>query len=277
MHVIVPAVVRLRVFPFKSLPGADVDAASLTLRGGLRGDREFALFDESGCVNGKRNPDVHALRVWFDGGLSTATFISTLTGERFAFDLAGSVHGLEAWLAGHFQRRITVRRERDGGFPDDPDAPGPTVVSAATLAAVATWFPGLTADSVRLRLRTNIEIEGVPAFWEDRLFARMGMVVPFRIGEALLEGTNPCARCVVPSRDPDSGAPIPGFPKRVSERRAAMLPPWADRSRFDHFYRLALNTRPASAHAQVGRTIRTGDPLTITSESAERARARPTS
>jgi uncharacterized protein YcbX len=232
--VIGATVARLRVFPFKALPGADIRAAALTRRGGLLHDREFALFDESGYVNGKRNADVDTLRVWYDDTLSSAAFTSVLNGERFVFDLDESPRKLEAWLARHFGKRVTVRRESDGGFPDDTAARGPTVISTATLAVVAGWFPELDTDSVRSRLRTNIEIDGVPAFWEDRLFCGTGTAVPFAVGETLLEGTNPCQRCVVPSRDPDTGSPITGFAKRVAEGRAATLPAWADATRFDH-------------------------------------------
>jgi hypothetical protein len=57
------------------------------------------LFDESGCVNGKRDADVHALRVWYDDALSCAAFTSVLTGERFVFDLEDSSPKLEAWRA----------------------------------------------------------------------------------------------------------------------------------------------------------------------------------
>ncbi len=250
------------MFPFKSLPGADVSAATLTHRGGFRRDREFALFDESGtCVNGKRNPGVHALRVRYDEGLSSAAFTSALTGERFVYDLEASPRKLEAWLERHFGQRIGVRRESNGGFPDDTDAPGPTIVSTASLAAIATWFPGLDINGMRARLRTNVEIGGVPPFWEDHLFAKAGMGVPFCVGEAWLEGTNPCQRCVVPTRDPDSGQPIAGFAKRVAEQRAATLPAWAQRTRFDHFYRLAVNTRPAAS--QAGRMIHVGDSVTV--------------
>jgi hypothetical protein len=46
----------------------------------------------------------------------------------------------------------------------------------------------------------------------------------------------------------------------VSERRAATLPDWAERTRFDHFYRLTVNTR---APRQAGRTVRIGDPVVL--------------
>ncbi len=57
--------------------------------------------------------------------------------------------------------------------------PEPTVISTATLEAITTWFPGLNLDQIRIRLRTNLEIGGVPAFWEDQLFAEADAVVQF--------------------------------------------------------------------------------------------------
>jgi uncharacterized protein YcbX len=206
---------------------------------------------------------VHELRVAYDVELTQARFVSPRLAEPCTFALDEDPAPLTEWLTRHFERQITVQRDFSGGFPDDTQAPGPTLVSSATLDAVAGWFPGLTADDVRRRLRANIEIGGVPAFWEDELYAGAGEVVAFRAGEAMLEGTNPCARCIVPSRDPVTGVAIPGFAKVVAERRAATLPPWADRSRFDHYYRLAVNTR--ADPAQGGRVIAVGDVLTTTS------------
>jgi uncharacterized protein YcbX len=268
--VIGATVARLRIFPFKSLPGVDVSAAAFTPRGGFSRDREFALFDATGCVNGKREPAVHALRASYDRTVTRAAFLSAHTGDRFVFDLDDDPRELERWLGRHFGRPIALRRERDGGFPDDSEAPGPTVISTATLQTVASWFPGLDVAGVRARLRTNIEIGGVEAFWEDRLYGSGGMAAPFRVGEALLEGTNPCQRCIVPSRDAETGQTISGFAKRVAERRAATLPAWADATRFNHYYRLAVNTRPAIP--QAGRTVRSGDAV-WTDATDERAHA----
>ena len=203
---------------------------------------------------------MHRLRVTYDDSLTAATFASELTGERIAFTFGTKSGPLATFLSHHFDRRVTLLRDDDGGYPDDVQAPGPTVVSTATLAAVASWFAGFSTDDVRLRLRANIELGGVPAFWEDRLFGGAGDAVRFQIGDAELAGTNPCARCVVPSRDARTGEALPAFAKRVSEARAATLPAWADRSRFDHFYRLAVNTRAPSA---AGRVVRVGDTLSV--------------
>ncbi len=234
----------------------------MTSRGGLQRDRAFALVDPRGrYVNGKVEPRLHALRVRYDDALRFATFTDTVSGERRTFDLDGDPAALAEWLGAAIGRPVSVRRDDNGGFPDDERAPGPTIVSTATLAAVASWFPDLDVESVRRRLRTNIEVDGVPAFWEDRLYTVAGAAVPFQAGDVALEGTNPCQRCVVPSRDPLTGAVTAAFTKRVAELRAATLPGWAERTRFDHFYRLAVNTR---APRQAGRTIRAGDPVVLT-------------
>jgi uncharacterized protein YcbX len=197
--------------------------------------------------------------VRYDHALRVAT-ITAASGERGAFELDSDPGELAAWLSRALGRPVSVRRDDGGGFPDDEAAPGPTVISTATLEAVAAWFPGLDADSMRRRLRANIELDGVPAFWEDRLYGAAGTVVRFHIGTVAFEGTNPCQRCVVPSRDPLTGEVTPAFSKHVAERRAATLPAWAERTRFDHFYRLAVNTRAPLA---AGHTIRTGDPLVL--------------
>jgi uncharacterized protein YcbX len=232
----------------------------LTTRGGLCNDRRFALFDGAGAIiNGKREPAVHTIRVVYDAALTSATFTGP-AGHAQRMALADSAV-IGAWLGPVLGRAVHVRCDDAGGFPDDETAPRPTIISTATLAAVAAWFPGVDVESMRRRFRTNIEIGGVPAFWEDRLYAGAGEEVRFRIGAVAFAGTNPCQRCVVPTRDPDSGTPRDAFAKRLAQQRAATLPEWAQRDRFNHFYRLAVNTRVPPD--QAGRAIRVGDAVSL--------------
>jgi uncharacterized protein YcbX len=257
-----PIVARLTVYPFKSLDGIDVAVATLIDGGALRFDRAFALIDETGAfVNAKHEPRVHELRVEYALSLDRATFVSPRLTSSVTFVFDEDPARLTTWLSQHFDRPISLKYNDAGGFPDDTKASGPTVVSTATLKEVASWFPGLTIESMRRRLRANIELDGVPAFWEDNLYTVAGEVVPFRVGEATFEGTNPCARCVVPSRDPLNGAVLPAFSKTIAQRRAATLPAWAERSRFDHFYRLTVNTRADAS--QNDRSVRVGDALDV--------------
>jgi len=137
------------------------------------------------------------------------------------------------------------------GFPDDTVSPGPTIVSQASLEAVARWF-GLKHEQVRRRFRANIEVTGLAAFGEDRWY---GATV--RVGAVEVTVVNPCARCVVPSRDASTGEEEPGFQRRFAELRKQHLPPWAPERYFDHYYRFAVNTRIAAEYG--GKFIRLGD------------------
>jgi len=118
-------------------------------------------------------------------------------------------------------------------------------------------------DEIRRRLRANLEIDGVPAFWEDQLYGpEEGDLVRFRIGEAELLGKNSCQRCPVPMRDVESGEKTPGFSKTFTTRRKETLQPWAHAGRFDHFYRVAINTIPGEIPR--GTQLKVGDTLEIT-------------
>jgi uncharacterized protein YcbX len=108
----------------------------------------------------------------------------------------------------------------------------------------------MDVEEARRRFRANLEIDGVPAFWEDRLFGDDGETVRFQIGDVTLEGVNPCARCAVPSRDSRTGViHESAFSRIFSKRRAGLMPEWARRGPFDHFYRLSVNTRIAESQA----------------------------
>ena len=62
-------------------------------------------------------------------------------------------------------------------------------------------------------------------------------------------------------RDPAPAEVFAAFPKTFAARRKETLPAWAPASRFDDFYRLAVNTRIAGTEA--GKTIKVGDEVKI--------------
>jgi uncharacterized protein YcbX len=259
-----PRLARICIHPFKSLDPQPIDEAALLPSGALEHDRRFAIVDVGGdFVNGKRAPAIHRLRSGFDPASGRLTLRVEGTAEAADFDVFGQREPLAEWLSRFFQMRVTVIENNDGGFPDDTDSPGPTVVSTATLAEVGSWFGELPLEETRRRFRANLEIDAEEAFWEDRLVAGGMGSVRFAIGEVELLGTNPCARCVVPSRDSRSGDVIGGFAKSFARRRAETLAAWAPADRFDHFYRLAVNTRRADGRPA---TLRVGDELRILGE-----------
>jgi MOSC domain-containing protein len=259
-----PRLAEITIYPIKSLPGLRRTSAIVTRYGGLEFDRRWAICDTSGeVVNGKRTAAVHDILANFDDPIETVTLSSPHQGrpQTFAFD--NEREEIEAWLSTQFGFDVVLLENLATGYPDDLEAPGPTLVSTATLEAVATWFDGLTLDETRRRFRANLEIDGVEAFWEDRLVGEPGQLLPFHVGNVSLEGVNSCQRCIVPTRDSSTGEMTHGFSKHFAEQRAATLPPWAPRARFNHFYRLAVNTAPPIGH-RAG-TIAVGDEVTASS------------
>ncbi|HIK44118.1 MAG TPA: MOSC N-terminal beta barrel domain-containing protein [Leptolyngbyaceae cyanobacterium M65_K2018_010] len=256
-----PYLARIDIFPIKSLDGVSVSQARVLASGALQDDRAYALVDaQNRFINGKRNAAVHRLRSTFGADRRSVTWTVEGTGAIAQFDLDRQRPALEVWLSEYFQQPVRLQENRQTGFPDDTAANGPTLISRATLATVASWYPHLTVAEVRRRLRTNLEIDGVPAFWEDRLFSPNATPVRFTLGAVVLEGINPCQRCVVPTRDSVTGQPSPDFQTIFSQRRAATLPPWTHPNRFNHFYRLAVNTNILN---QAGRLLTVGDPLQL--------------
>ena len=255
-----PFVARIDLYPVKSFDAVRADAASVLPSGALAGDRRWAFVDgQDRLVNGKQFPAVHRIRTTIDPDASTGIF------DDSHFFLAGDVTPLEHWMADRLGTAVRLQENPLAGFPDDTDSPGPTLIATATLVAVAGWFD-LSLEQARARFRANIEIGGVPAFWEDAFYGGtccLGAVADPVAGDAglVLLLVNPCARCVVPSRDARTGEAIAGFQKRFAEQRRAALSPAIDRTPFNHYYRLAVNTRLApDSH---GGVIRVGDALAV--------------
>ena len=246
------------MYPVKGLDGVDVDGVRVLDGGTLERDREFALFDADGdVVNGKRTDRVHDLATGFDTESGTLR-VETPDGTVRRFDLDGEPARAAEWFGDFFDADLTLRRDGSLGFVDRREM-GPSVVSAATLEAVASWFDGMTVESARRRLRANVEVSGVPAFWEDR-FVGDGASA-FEIGGVRVEGVTPCGRCVVPERDPDTGEPTPEFRERFVRRREATFPEWADEDAFDHYYTLMTIARIPERDR--GKALRVGDEVTV--------------
>ncbi|WP_414542844.1 MOSC domain-containing protein [Nostoc sp. CCY0012] len=235
---------KILLYPIKSLDCVEVEQARILASGALESDREFAIVDERGrLVNGKRNGKIHLLRSQFDIFQRTISLQIPNHESPQVFHLDEEQQALAATLSNFFGFTVKLKQNSLMGFPDDPNSPGPTVISTATLTEVASWFPGVSVAQMRRRIRANIEVGGVPAFWEDQLFSQPDNHVFLRVGDIHLLGVNPCQRCVVPTRNPDSGEAYPNFQKIFVQQRQATLPGWVDSSHFNHFYRLSVNTR----------------------------------
>jgi uncharacterized protein len=272
----------IRLHPIKSLDPVSLAEARVGPGGGLQHDRAWALYTlDNRWVNGKRTSAILRIRAAFAPDLSAVTLSvpgdsRNIPAREFAFP--GDTEAAAEWFSVYFEQQVLVRHSLNG-FPDDTDANGPTIISTASLQAVCDWFAGITLEEARRRFRTTLEIDAqdsaltrpqgsanghpqLPAFWEDQLYGSADTyAVRFRIGEVNFAGSNPCARCSVPPRDSHTGEDLLGFQKRFSDLRREHLPAWATAERFDHFYKLATNTRVAPL--ETGKVLRVGDPVVL--------------
>ena len=250
---------RILVFPIKSLDGLLVEKAVVSQGGILQNDRVYAIFDREGrVVNGKRTARIHELRATFEDQLREVRLGPAGDANPVQFPL-DTPAPLEQWLGEFFGFPVELKHEPIKGFPDDREAFGPTIVSEASLREVQSWFPELTLESVRRRFRANLELLDTEPFGEDRLFGAPDTLRPFQVGPVNFLGHNPCQRCVVPTRDPDSGRGVTDFQKKFMERRKQTLPAWSDARRFNHYYRFTINTSIPPTEA--GKILRVGDPI----------------
>jgi uncharacterized protein YcbX len=308
-----PTLDRITIYPVKSLDGVDVAEARVLPGGALEHDRRWQLVDMEGrVVNAKRTPLCHAIRAEFDlagteqggdgpppGGnvihlaidpaalraraIPGVTRLAALAAA--SFPLVPGPAGPCGWLGEALGAGVLLMERPDGGFPDDRDAPGPTLISTASLAEVARWF-GFDLDEARRRFRANLEIGGCDAFWEDVLasparpelqpslldldpaepadpYADLPPPEPleFTVGEVRFRAANVCRRCVVPSRDSRTGAVTEHFRDVFEARRARGLPADVDASHWGPLYRLGVNT---TSNLQKGHIVHVGTTVSST-------------
>lgn len=262
-----PILTQIIIYPIKSLDGMVLNQSRISTGGTLAFDRRWAIVDDQGkIVNAKRTAKIQQIRSQFDLIESTAQLtISLQIGTdptAYTFCLNHELTELAAWLSEFLGFAVSLIENTAVGFPDDLEAYGPTIISTATLAAVCNWFPDLNLAEIRRRFRTNLEISGVPAFWEDRLFESPQTVVNFQLGDVQFYGINPCQRCIVPTRNSLTGSSSAKFQQIFAQQRQQTISVGTNSSRFNHFYRLAVNTQiPVSA---TGKFLNTGDLLTLT-------------
>ena len=285
-----PTLDRITIYPVKSLDGLELFECGVLQSGALENDRRWRLVDMDGRVlNAKRSPLFHAIRaeyelderlvtLWVDPAAIAAAALPAadldrlraLAGQpagpvvRDSFHLVPGQEGPCEWLSEVFGTGVLLQERADGGFPDDRDSPGPTLVATATLAEVGRWFGFDLAES-RRRFRVNLESGGCDAFWEDTLasparpdlqpdlppdlpvdpYADLPPPEPreFSVGDARFVATNVCRRCVVPTRDSRTGLVTEHFRDAFEARRSRGMRADVDAATWGTLYRLAVNTK----------------------------------
>lgn len=206
-------VVAIAVAPVKGLALQARDAVVLT-PAGVEGDRRFYLVDESGhLINQKRAPALATvvpavsegrLALRFPGGAVVSGEVrlgEPVTTSFYGRPVAGRV--VEGpWgeaLSAHAGSSLRlVRAEREGDGLDRGPRAGVTVVSTASLGALAAAVGRERVDGRRFRML--LTVDGMEAHGEDEWLGRR-----VRAGEALVELSGHVGRCAVTTRDPDTG------------------------------------------------------------------------
>ena len=313
-----PHLSGITIYPVKSLDGISLSEATLAPSGALMHDRRWRLIDTEGrVVNAKKTARFHSIRSQFEGMDDDSSkmlqpaaryFVTLWIGHDLSetsddsqsaqtFPLIPGPEGPCEWLSDALREHVFLEERVEGGFPDDRDALGPTVISIETLSEVARWF-GWNDAEARRRFRMNLELTAEPnrlsadesqdsglfydPFWEDSLacpvqkinsisslsegdesldYFPVGEPDAFSIGGIEFRPTGACRRCVVPSRDTRTGKQITLFRDVFEARRYRGLRQDVDTRDWQDYYRLGLNTSVLRSHA--GGRLAIGDELKL--------------
>ncbi|MEO7769196.1 MAG: MOSC N-terminal beta barrel domain-containing protein [Ferruginibacter sp.] len=260
-----PTVSRITIYPVKSLDGVSLQESLVGEGGCLLHDREYAIADLDGnLITGKRNPLIHFLRSTIDFENDLISFRQQEETTWHSFHIQKETQAIDFYLSEFFGIPSKLLQNKYGRFLDIPDISGITILSTASLRTVAHWFDDMNLEETRRRFRATIEIEGVPPFWEDQLFSKKDTTIEYTIGEVTLFGISPRARCIVPTRNPETGEGIHSFPKTFAGHRAASLPIWSNLKEFGHYYHLSVDCYIPPG--EIGKYIRVGNEVTIVGE-----------
>ena len=202
----------LHVAPVKGLRLVAVDAVDVSTAGAV-GDRAFHVREADGTIaSTTRNPRLfqvvaawdpqrHELCLAFPDGTRVSGPVERGAAVTTAFwddrPVAGRVvEGPFAAAISEYGGRplvLVVHDDRESGGDVQPLS----LMSSASLQALGAAMGG-EVDGRRFRM--TITIDGAPA-WEEHGWVGCDV----RVGEAVLRVDSLCERCVVTTRDPDSG------------------------------------------------------------------------
>jgi len=231
------SVTQLSIAPVKGMRLVSVDELELDACG-ARGDRAFCIVDPENVQQlTTRTARLQQVVPSWDGSTLTLRFpdgtevaeppalgASATTANYEGRPIRGRlVEGALAQAVSEHLRRPVRLFARDDGERLADDAPV-TLMSGASLAALAPELDGTVPDARRFRM--TIAIDGVGAWeehgWHDRELA---------VGATLLRGVAPVPRCVVTTRDPDSGrtdSPVLAALARLRGKRDVTFGLWCE-------------------------------------------------
>jgi len=187
----------LHRWPVKSMAGEPVESVRIDRRG-VAGDRAHALFDEHKGkprrLTARQAPRMLHWSATYEGEVGADAvplpLLRAPDGRSFRWDDPRLATALQA----DFERVLVLRRDLEL-MADRPDSI--LVTTEATFDAVSAAL-GRALDLRRFRTNIHVRLDA-PAYAEEGWAGRR-----LRVGEAELELLDPCKRCVIPTRDPDT-------------------------------------------------------------------------
>jgi uncharacterized protein YcbX len=221
MSPVAGTVTQLHRWPVKSFAGEPVDTLRVDARG-VGGDRTHALYDTFKDAPRRLTVrQVPRLLAWgatyggadVDPAQPPVPQLTGPDGRTWSWEDPG----LPAALAGDLDRPVALRRDVAGQQDLERSV---LVTTQATLDAVAAELG--YGDGLDLRrMRTNVHVDfgdSVPAFAEEAWEGRR-----LTIGEVEFELLHPCVRCVIPTRDPDSGVKDPLILRHLTREHGGLF------------------------------------------------------
>lgn len=235
-------VTELHRWPVKSFGGEPVDTFLVDERG-VAGDRTHALFDTfkdaPRRLTIRQQPRMLAWSATYDGadpapGEPPLPRIVGPDGQDLRWDDADLVTAITADLG----REVDLRRDVAGQQDLERSV---LITTQATLEAVAAELGYEALDLRRMRTNVHVDLPGTPAFAEETWEGRR-----VTVGAAEFVLLHPCVRCVIPTRDPDTGVKDPKILRHLTREHGGL---------FGMNARFVGTTGPAR--------IRAGDPITF--------------
>ena len=213
-------VLELRRFPVKSLAGERVDALRIDARG-AGGDRAQAL---TGIFGGARRRltvrQVPRMLAWsaaypdapdaeLDPDDPPLPLLTAPDGRTFRWDDPA----LPGALRDDLGRPVTL--ERDIALM--PDVPDTLLVTVEASRAALERELGRPIDRRRFRPNLHVRLDTPPFAEQDWTGRRL------RVGDAELEMLDPCERCAIPTRDPDTTEKWPALLRHLAAEHATLF------------------------------------------------------
>ncbi len=210
-------VVSLHRWPVKGMAGEQVAALSVD-RLGAPGDRTHAVFDvfrdAPRRVTAEQTPRMLAWAAAYPGSSGAALEREAIPEPTVRGPDGATRHwddpGLPGALEQDLGRPVTLARRPAG----QQDRPGTLHVTVDASLRAMEEAVGQSLDLRRFRSNLHLDLDADPYAEEAWTGRRL------RVGAAELEVLEGCVRCAVPTRDPDTGAKLPGLLRWLAAERA---------------------------------------------------------